>query len=53
MYCVQTVEGSGAGGAGGAVELWGGRHVLVELRSADTSARCTGGFLAHAYQVGA
>ncbi|CAG9135397.1 unnamed protein product [Plutella xylostella] len=37
---------------GGAVELAGGRHILVELRSADTSDACAGGFLAHAMQMG-
>ncbi|KAG7299264.1 hypothetical protein JYU34_017822 [Plutella xylostella] len=36
---------------GGAVELAGGRHILVELRSADTSDACAGGFLAHAMQM--
>ncbi|XP_045535995.1 uncharacterized protein LOC106709675 [Papilio machaon] len=44
-------EGEGEGGRVGAVQVSGGRHILVELRSADTSARCAGGFLAHAYQV--
>ncbi|VVC99518.1 unnamed protein product [Leptidea sinapis] len=33
------------------VEIAGGRHILVELRSADTSPRCAGGFLAHATQI--
>ncbi|XP_041980304.1 uncharacterized protein LOC121733963 [Aricia agestis] len=36
---------------GGVIELAGGRHILVELRSSDTSERCAGGFLAHATQV--
>ncbi|XP_049872910.1 uncharacterized protein LOC126371640 [Pectinophora gossypiella] len=35
----------------GVVEIAGGRHILVELRSGDTSERCAGGFLAHATQV--
>ncbi|KAI8421981.1 hypothetical protein MSG28_009887 [Choristoneura fumiferana] len=35
----------------GAVEIAGGRHILVELRSGDTSDRCAGGFLAHASQI--
>ncbi|CAG4935189.1 unnamed protein product [Parnassius apollo] len=35
----------------GVIEIAGGRHILVELKSADTSERCTGGFLAHAYQI--
>ncbi|XP_038214003.1 uncharacterized protein LOC119833867 isoform X1 [Zerene cesonia] len=35
----------------GMVEIAGGRHILIELRSADTSERCTGGFLAHATQI--
>ncbi|KPI95951.1 hypothetical protein RR46_11664 [Papilio xuthus] len=48
----ETLEdGEGGGVDGGAVQVSGGRHILVELRSADTSARCAGGFLAHAYQV--
>lgn len=36
----------------GVIEIAGGRHILVELRSGDTSERCAGGFLAHATQVG-
>ncbi|CAG4935172.1 unnamed protein product [Parnassius apollo] len=35
----------------GVIEIAGGRNILVELKSADTSERCTGGFLAHAYQI--
>ncbi|RVE55045.1 hypothetical protein evm_000412 [Chilo suppressalis] len=35
----------------GVMEIAGGRHILVELRSSDTSERCAGGFLAHASQV--
>ncbi|KAL4709558.1 hypothetical protein ACJJTC_007289 [Scirpophaga incertulas] len=35
----------------GVMEIAGGRHILVELRSADTSERCAGGFLAHASQM--
>ncbi|XP_068617405.1 uncharacterized protein gogo [Battus philenor] len=42
---VETTDGTGA------VEVAGGRHVLVELKSLDTSERCAGGFLAHAYQI--
>lgn len=38
--------------SGGVIEIVGGRHILVELRSSDTSARCAGGFLAHATQIG-
>ncbi|CAK1555083.1 unnamed protein product [Leptosia nina] len=34
----------------GMVEITGGRHILVELRSSDVSDRCAGGFLAHATQ---
>ncbi|XP_045490456.1 uncharacterized protein LOC111002106 [Pieris rapae] len=34
----------------GMVEITGGRHILVELRSNDVSERCAGGFLAHATQ---
>ncbi|KAJ8716854.1 hypothetical protein PYW07_003481 [Mythimna separata] len=40
-----TTDGSGV------VEIAGGRHILVELRSGDTSDRCAGGFLAHATQM--
>ncbi|XP_052740861.1 uncharacterized protein LOC112044159 isoform X2 [Bicyclus anynana] len=40
-----TTDGSGA------VEIVGGRHILVELRSTDTSEHCAGGFLAHATQI--
>lgn len=36
----------------GVMEIAGGRHILVELRSGETSERCAGGFLAHAMQVG-
>ncbi|XP_052755602.1 uncharacterized protein LOC113511408 isoform X1 [Galleria mellonella] len=35
----------------GVLEIAGGRHILVELRSGDTSERCAGGFLAHATQI--
>ncbi|XP_012545253.2 uncharacterized protein LOC101743882 [Bombyx mori] len=35
----------------GAMEIAGGQHILVELRSGDTSEHCSGGFLAHASQV--
>ncbi|KAJ2951279.1 hypothetical protein O0L34_g5679 [Tuta absoluta] len=34
----------------GLIEIAGGRHILVELKSGDTSERCAGGFLAHAMQ---
>ncbi|XP_046977683.1 uncharacterized protein LOC124543504 [Vanessa cardui] len=37
--------------SGGVVEIAGGRHILVELRSGDTNERCAGGFLAHASQI--
>ncbi|XP_022827860.1 uncharacterized protein LOC111357406 isoform X3 [Spodoptera litura] len=40
-----TTDGSGV------MEIAGGRHILVELRSGDTSDRCAGGFLAHATQI--
>ncbi|XP_063891609.1 uncharacterized protein LOC135117104 isoform X2 [Helicoverpa armigera] len=40
-----TTDGSGV------IEIAGGRHILVELRSDDTSDRCAGGFLAHATQM--
>lgn len=39
----------------GVVEVVGGRHVLVELRSGDPGDGgdlCAGGFLAHATQIG-
>ncbi|KAG6440838.1 hypothetical protein O3G_MSEX001511 [Manduca sexta] len=35
----------------GVMEIAGGRHILVELRSGDTSERCAGGFVAHATQI--
>ncbi|KOB69317.1 Uncharacterized protein OBRU01_17035, partial [Operophtera brumata] len=38
--------------SGGNIEIAGGRHILVELKSGDTSEKCTGGFLGHAIQVG-
>lgn len=38
--------------SGGVIEIAGGRHVLVELKSGDTSEKCVGGFLGHAIQVG-
>ncbi|CAD0201626.1 unnamed protein product [Chrysodeixis includens] len=40
-----TTDGSGV------MEIAGGRHILVELRSGDTSDKCAGGFLAHATQI--
>lgn len=38
--------------SGGIMEISGGRHILVELQSGDQTERCSGGFLAHATQIG-
>ncbi|KAL0830832.1 hypothetical protein ABMA28_002946 [Loxostege sticticalis] len=35
----------------GVMEIAGGRHILIELRSGNRSERCAGGFLAHASQI--